>query len=338
MAQANERISRRRFLRRSGGLIATAGLCRVSTLWAQAQRAADPSSAGLAGPAGRRSKKSVVVRTQSDFVADVSEIRTDVMVEMFDSALMRLANTDTVAGAWAHYLRADDIVALKFNPHGERDFGTARPFARMIVESLLGSGWSAEQIVLVDAPNGIERQFGTRPPQLGWSAVASDFGSGRDRLAAFLEQVTAIVNIPYLKNDNIMGLSGCLKNITYRVVKHPARLHSNGCSPFLADILALPEVSGKLRLNIMNALRIAYHGGPLVTPNYVESPGLLLLGRDPIAVDAVALGTLNDVRRKAGLRPIPLDAEHVPALIDAAGKGLGQVNFRMIERLTAESI
>ena len=146
------------------------------------------------------------------------------------------------------------------------------------------------------------------------------------------------MNIPYLKNDNIMGLSGCLKNITYRVVKHPARLHSNGCSPFLADILALPEVSGKLRLNIMNALRIAYHGGPLVTPNYVESPGLLLLGRDPIAADAVALGTLKSGHGKAGRTPMPPDAEPVPALNDAAGKGVGTVNFRMIERLTAESI
>ncbi len=334
MARVNERISRRRFLRRSGGLVATAGICRVSTLWAQAQPAADPSPAG---PAGRRSKKSVVVRTQSDLVANASEIRTDVMVEMFDSALMRLANTDTVAAAWGHYLRGDDVVALKFNPHGERDFGTARPFARMIVESLLGSGWSAKQIVLVDAPRDIERQFGTRSQQIGWSAAATDFGGEPDRLAAFLEQVTAIVNIPYLKNDNILGLSGCLKNITYRLVKHPARLHSNGCSPFLADILALPEVSGKLRLNIMNALRIAYHGGPLVTPDYVESAGLLLMGRDPIAVDAVALGTLNAARRKAGLAPIPLDEEHLPALIDAAGKGLGQVDFRMIERLTAES-
>jgi hypothetical protein len=330
----NERISRRRFLRRSGGLVVTAGLSRVSTLWAQAQPTADPSPAGSAG---LRSKKSIVVKTQSDFVADASEIRTDVMVEMFDSALKRLANTDTVAAAWGHYLRGDDIVALKFNPHGERDFGTARPFARMIVESLLRSGWSAEQIVLVDAPSDIERQFGTRSQRIGWSAASTDFGSGRDRLAAFLEQVTAIVNIPYLKNDNIMGISGCLKNITYRLVKHPARLHSNGCSPFLADILALPEVSGKLRLNIMNALRIAYHGGPLVTPDYIDSAGLLLMGRDPIAVDAVALGTLNTARRIAGLAPIPLDAEHVPALIDAAGKGLGQVNFRMIERLIAET-
>ena len=334
MAQVNQRISRRRFLHCTGSLVATTGLCRVSTLWAQVPPASDPSPAD---PAGLRSKKSVVVRTQSDFVANASEIRTDVMVEMFDSALMRLANTDTVAAAWAHHLRGDDVVALTFNPHGERDFGTARPFARMIVESLLRSGWSAEQIVLVDAPSGIERQFGTRSQRIGWSAAAIDFGSARDRLAAFLEQVTAIVNIPYLKNDNIMGLSGCLKNITYRLVKHPARLHGNGCSPFLADILARPEISGKLRLNIMNALRIAYHGGPLVAPEYVKNAGLLLMGRDPIAVDAVALGTLNAARQRAGLSPIPLDAAYVPALIDAADKGLGHINFRMIERLTVDS-
>jgi hypothetical protein len=270
-------------------------------------------------------------------VANASEIRTDVLVEMFDSAMLKLANTDTVAAAWRQFLRGDDIVGLKFNPHGEREFGTTRPLARMVVESLLRSGWSAEQLVLVDAPRDIERQFGTRSQRLGWSRASTDFGSGRDRFAAFLEQVTAIVNIPFLKHDNIMGISGCLKNITYRLVKHPARLHTNGCSPFLADILARPEVSGKLRLNIMNALKIAYHRGPLVAPDSVRNAGQLFVGRDPIAIDAVALGTLNVARRRVGLTPIPLDEEHVPALIDAAGKGLGQVNYRLIERLTADS-
>ena len=151
MAHVNERISRRRFLHRSGGLVATAGLCRVSTLWAQAPPASDPSPDG---PAVRRSKKSVVVRTQSDFVANASEIRTKVMVEMFDSALMKLANTDTVAAAWGHYLRGDDVVDWK----------------------LLG-----EQRLMLD---GRDRKFslGAREAEAG--SLASGDGEGCDAVVA----------------------------------------------------------------------------------------------------------------------------------------------------------
>ncbi len=154
-------------------------------------------------------------------------------------------------------------------------------------------------------------------------------------MAAFLDQVTAIINVPLLKSDNITGLSGCLKNITYHVIKHPARFHANGCAPYLADILSLPQVSSKLRLNILNGRRIACHNGPLVDRKYIADSGLLLMGRDPIAVDAMALQTLNQARQKFNLPAIRLDAEHLPALTDAADKGLGNVDARTIRRLVA---
>ena len=189
--------------------------------------------------------------------------------------------------------------------------------------------------MLIDGPPAVQRQFGTKHPQFGWTPQAVDFGSGQDRLAAFLDQVTAIINVPLLKSDNITGLSGCLKNITYHVIKHPARFHTNGCAPYLADILSLPQVSGKLRLNILNGLRIACHNGPLVDRNYIADSGLLLVGRDPIAVDTVALETLNQARQKFNLPAIRLDAEHLPALTDAANKGLGNVDARTIRRLLA---
>ncbi len=323
-------MTRRCFLRVSSGFIATTGLSFGPSLLAQTQPGGVSSTALSAR---RRWEKSVVVKARSDFVSDAPAVRQNVMTGMFESAFKVLAKTETVREAWHRYLRADDIVGLKFNPYGERELGISMPFASMLVNSLIQSGWSAEQIVLADGPAEVAKKYKTRPRRLGWSAMPIDFGSARDQLASFLQQVTAIINVPFLKDDNITGISGCLKNITYHLIKHPARFHANGCSPYLADIFALPQISGKLRLNIMNALRTAYHNGPLVDPNYMDNTGLLLLGPDPVAVDAVALDALNAVRQSFDLPPITLDAQHVPALIDAAEKGLGRIDFRKIERV-----
>lgn len=325
-------MTRRRFLRVSSGVMATAGLSGGATLLAQS-RVQDEASP--VGRGRRRWQKSVVVRVQSDYVADAPRIRPRVMAEMFESALKSLTRANTVAKAWRQFLGTEDIVGLKFNPYGQRELGISIPFATMLLNSLIESGWSADQIVLAGVREEVAQEFKTLPAKLGWTAKSVDFGSGRDQLAAFVEQVTAIVNVPFLKDDNITGISGCLKNITYHLVKHPARFHANGGSPYLADIFALPEISGKLRLNIMNALRSVYHRGPLIDPDYVDNTGLLLMGQDPVAVDALALEVLNSVRTQAGLQPIGPDARHVPMLSDAASKGLGHIDFRKIERRLA---
>lgn len=325
-------ITRRRFLRVSGGVLAAAGFPGGATLLAQSRLQDEPAPVGRAR---LRWQKSVVVQVQSDYVADAPRIRPRVMTEMFEAALKSLAGAKTVAEAWRQFLGTDDIVGLKFNPYGQRELGISMPFATMLLNSLIESGWSADQIVLVGVGEEIAREFKTQPAKLGWTEKSMDFGSGRDQLAAFVEQVTAIVNVPFLKNDNITGISGCLKNVTYHLVKHPARFHANGGSPFLADIFALPEISGKLRLNIMNALRSVYHGGPLIDPDYVDNTGLLLLGQDPVAVDALALEVLNSVRTQAELQPIGPEARHITMLADAASKGLGHIDFRKIERRRA---
>ncbi len=332
MAKQTEAITRRGFLSASTGIVATAALSTGVRLSAQISPRADAPGSP---PTRRRWEKSVVVKAQSDFVANAPAIRPEVLAEMFESALKTLAETGSAGEAWTRFLNRDDIVGLKFNPYGDRELEIADPLATVLVSSLIDAGWPAEQLVLVDAPPAVQRKFRTTLRQFGWTRQAVDFGSGQDQLAAFLDQVTAIINVPLLKSDNITGLSGCLKNITSHVIKHPARFHANGCAPYLADILSLRQISGKLRLNILNGLRTACHNGPLVDRNYIVDTGLLVLGRDPIAVDTIALETLNVARQKFDLPAIRLDAEHLPALIDAAEKGLGHVDVRKIKRLVA---
>ena len=304
-----------------------------------------------AGSGNRRREKSVVVSIQSEHVASAQRLRVDLLEEMFAAALLRVTNTQTTSAAWRMYVKEDDIVGLKFNPVGMGQYGTSAVFARIVVESLMRAGVRAEQIVLIDGPEGVAQHFKTQPPRLGWTEETIDFGSGQDQLAACLEQITALINIPFLATDNItavvpdpfdnadevVGICGALKNISYHFVKHPARLHRDGCSPFMVDIAALPMIWDKHRLTVVNALKMVYDNGPLVDIAFLEDTGLLIFSEDPIAADAAGLGELSAVRLAHDLSAVELDRQHAPALLDASSKGLGNTDFRRIERIKIES-
>ena len=68
------------------------------------------------------------------------------------------------------------------------------------------------------------------------------------RLVIELDQVTALVNVPLLRTHNISGMSGCLMNLAFSLVRRPGRYYAKGCTPFVADVLSLPQVRAKTRI------------------------------------------------------------------------------------------
>jgi uncharacterized protein (DUF362 family) len=167
-------------------------------------------------------------------------------------------------------------------------------------------------------------------PDRGWDAEEVVFGSEKDVLSSILKQVTAIVNVPFLKTHNIAGLTCCLKNLSHALVKHPARYHRNHCSPYVADIVALPAIRSKLRLHVVNALRTIYEGGPEANEEYTANTGLLLVGKDPVAMDTVALEEINLQRRENGLPSIDHVGGKLGYLAAAAGHNLGCADLHRI--------
>ncbi|MBD3235070.1 MAG: DUF362 domain-containing protein, partial [candidate division Zixibacteria bacterium] len=108
------------------------------------------------------------------------------------------------------------------------------------------------------------------------------------------------INFPILKDHSIAGLSGGLKNL-YAAVHNPNKYHDDNCTPFAADLYNIPEIREKNRLTIMDCTRIQYNAGPAYNPKYAFESNMLLISDDPIALDAVALDILNDIRRESGL-------------------------------------
>ncbi len=250
-------------------------------------------------------------------------IRRATLKDMLTSLLMDVTRRPSVGEAWGAVLKPDDVVGLKFNRSGQSEIGTTPALAGVLIESLLQAGWRADQIVCIEAPPETATQYSTSPPEQGYADQPVSFPSGSDHLAKVLDQVTAIINVPYLKTHNIALMTCALKNLSHGLIQHPARFHRNGCSPFVADIVALPAIRGKLRLSIVDGLRVVYAGGPVPIEETIEDTGALLASVDPVALDALGFEMLNEIRRRRKLPALASAAAEVRYLRAAHLAGLG---------------
>ncbi len=293
--------------------------------------AANPESVdpGLipGGPATR------VIAVQSRDVVGESSIHKGLLREMLRYGLTSLTSKPTEGEAWSELLSRNDLVGLKFNRSGQGIISTTPAIAEAVIMSLLESGWSPSQLVCIEAPSDSEQTFGTLPAAHGFSRESIDFGSGTDQFAEVLNQVDAIINVPFLKTHNIAGLTACLKNLSHGLIRHPARFHGKGCSPYIADIVAVPRIRSKLRLCLVDALRVVFAEGPVPRPETMAVSGTLLFSTDPVAADTVAFDLLNRVRRQMSLEPIAVKALDVPYLKEAQALGLGAANPYTIQRI-----
>lgn len=315
-------FSRRGFL---AALAATAGSGRLR------RTEAKPPPEKLRIRAG--TPRSRVVQVESAQVVDGPQVHRLLLSEMLDKALTSLTGAATLSDAWRVVLRPSDVIGLKFCRSGQRALATTETLAAVLIESLVAAGFQPEQIVCVEAPAGVEARAGTTPARRGYLAVSTDFGSGTDRYAAVLDQITALVSVPFLKTHNIAGMTCALKNLSHGLIKHPARYHGNGCSPFIGDIVAAPPIGRKLRLCLVDALRVVHDGGPEAHAEGLSSAGILLAAFDPVATDRVGLSILNAIRRGRDLDPVARSAEELGYLAAAHRRGLGVALWDGIDRL-----
>ncbi|UCG33275.1 MAG: DUF362 domain-containing protein [Phycisphaerales bacterium] len=254
--------------------------------------------------------------------------------QMLSQALCLIAGSERVGEAWRHWLSDDDLILAKFNRSGADSIRTTEVMCRTVVSSLGEADIAPDQIMLLEAPGHLAGELGTRQPPAGWSDKEYDFGSGRDQFRAALEEATAVINVPFLKTHNLAGMTGCLKNLSHGLVKHPGRYHECGCSPYIGDIVGCEAIRRKLRLNIVDALRAMIDHGPQADEQYVEPAYLLLVGTDPVAVDTCGLFWLNRLRKERGLPPVGGQHQHVAYLHAAEATGVGSANLDRISRQT----
>jgi len=236
--------------------------------------AEDPSAA---------SARVVLIRNKDVLDGD-NIVRPEVISEMLDEALVALTGEKDTAAAWRTIAGDGDVVGVKSNVW--RYISTPTSLESAITSRLVESGVDEADISVDD--RGI-------------------------RSNAVFKKSTVLINARPLRTHHWSGVGTLIKNYIMFVDK-PQDYHPDSCAD-LAKIWKLPNVEGKTRLNILVALTPLFNGvGPHhYNPEYVWDYSGLLVGLDPVAVDATGVRILNAKRTEffGEDRPINPPPKHV---------------------------
>jgi hypothetical protein len=299
--------------------------------------------------------------------------------DMMRKGMVELTGAPTWQEAWRLFFQPGDVVGVKLNPVGRPAVISAPEVFLEIVEGLQAAGVKTRDIVAYDRyraefldagfdkwlPDGVRWTFGTDKPdrfQLDMAgyeesqfvelplllpkADLNDRHYRRSYLAKFIARdVNKMVNLCVLKHHQSAGITLALKNMSHGLVNNVSRSHSdpsnNSCGTFIPAIVDHAIIRQKVVLNITDAIKAAYHGGPLPTcAKYTWEHKTMYFSTDPVAMDRIGLRVLDAQRVKMGRQPIALaymdeDSHFVrmqPEHIDIAGLlGLGESDVKKIE-------
>jgi uncharacterized protein (DUF362 family) len=137
------------------------------------------------------------------------------------------------------------------------------------------------------------------------------------RVGRSVIEADVVVNVPVLKTHRGTLLSACLKNIGVGCAtrEEKKRLHRLGIDEGLVDVYSLV----KPRFNVVDGIVALEGDGPNLPPGKAKPLGLIIAGRDGLAVDAVCAAVMG------------LDPKKVKHLRLAYEKGLGNWDLSTIE-------
>ncbi|MDX2225559.1 MAG: DUF362 domain-containing protein [Verrucomicrobiae bacterium] len=129
------------------------------------------------------------------------------------------------------------------------------------------------------------------------------------------QRITKCINMPSLTDHPDYGIAGCLYNMAIGSTDNSRRF---GVSPYygvppIPDIYSMPMIRNKTILNLMDATIICFAGGPGFNANYCDQACRLYVSQDPVAIDALCLTLLKDLRKSAGISTPPWFGTHVNA-------------------------
>jgi len=281
------------------------------------------SSAAVAGIVGRggaateatpveKTSRVVLIRDEK-VIGDDGAIDGELLHRMLNQAVQTLFEEESSAAAWKRVVSADDVVGVKSNVWGH--LPTPPALEEAIRTEVVGVGVGPEDVA-VDDRGVIENPV--------------------------FQKATALINTRPLRVHNWSGLGTCLKNLIM-FVPRPPEYHGDTCAP-LGAIWKLPELEGKVKLNILVMLTPQFHGvGPhSFSKEYIWSYGGLIVGVDPVAVDATGARILQAKRDLFFGKPSPISppAHHIELAGSRYGLGVSDPDAIDLVRLgwTDESL
>jgi hypothetical protein len=251
-----------------------------------------------------KKKTKVVLIRDADIIDRKGHINPKVIQRMLDKAVTALVGKEDPVKAWKYLVKPHDIVGIKSNVWGPLPTPTE-------VESTL-----KRRSIDAGVPEG--------------NIGIDDRGVLKNRI--FLNS-TALINVRPFRTHHWSGVGGCIKNYIM-FASWPPLYHPDSCSD-LGAVWKLPIVKDKTRLNVLVMLNPLFHGIGVhhFDSTYTWSYKGILVGTDPVALDAVGLKIFELKRRAYFGEDIPLkpSAKHI-AIADIKHK-LGTSDLKEIELL-----
>jgi len=222
---------------------------------------------GILGEVRAEPTAKVVLIRHAEVLGRQDKVQGEILQSMLDEAVKNLLETNQPMEAWKRFFKSSDVVGIKSNEWHR--LPTPKELEAAIKRRILNAGVAEKNI-------GIDDRGVLNNP-------------------VFLN-ATALVNVRPLRTHHWSGVGTCLKNYI-SFVPDPWSYHDEGCSP-LGKIWTYPIVKGKTRVNILSALTPQFYGrgAHFFDRRYVWSYKGLIVGTDPVAVDAVGAHLLQTKR------------------------------------------
>jgi len=232
---------------------------------------------------GVESRSSVFIVRDRDVMDEALNVDKGVLKRMLQQTLTGVTGEGDMKDAWLKLLGSGDIIGLVPTP-------LMNPTHDELIEAITNS------LVEVGIPAGNIRK-----------------AQGR---SVDLYPITALICLPGLKAHWLTGIGTVIKN--YILYSGAARNYHYADSAKLGEIWNLPQVKGKTKLILVDALHPVCDKGPQVDPRYRWAYKGLIAGTDPVAVEAVCLKILQEKRDELRGEPWPLSPP--PICVEAADK------------------
>lgn len=282
--------------------------------------------------------------------------------QLVRASLLALTGAAEETSAWRQLVSSNDVVGIKISTMAAPLHLTRPEVLEALADGLQQAGVAATNIVVFDRDPKKLREAGYQPRGYrleavigggGWDAdvfyednltgklIWGDllFGAGeglstRSHFPRLLTRtVTKLINVPVVMDHEATGLAGALYSLSLGLVDNWRRFEQFGQrgDPHIAALARERVVREKVILHVADALRVGYAGGPGFKMRYSTAPATVFFSRDPVAVDALALDLIEELRRSDRLPPIRDRASHVET---AAQAGLGvavRARIRLVE-------
>jgi len=323
-------LSRRDFLRHglsAAAVLAAAGA--ASRLLAQS--AASAKSAVPDQKTALPPKSRVIVITHPETIVRGYDANRPVLEKMIERAVREFSGADSAEKAWRLVAADGDRVSIKITRAGGPNLRTHDEIPQYIARRLTETNHVApDRICAWDREDLAPQQLELSDPFL----LPSRRQETRLR-AALVKDTTCIINLPVLKMHSGAGASLALKN-HFGSINNPSAFHGwehGEMWKSIAELSNLDPIKSRTRLVLIDATRPLFDGGPEDHEQFRWTFGGLLLGTDPVAVEATALDLLE--KKRAAVHGAPRPVTDGRKVVDWAQKiGLGQADRARIDLVT----